>query len=715
MALSLIHLSSSALPTHVFNHRKARRVTVNRQTAVASPSHVELLSSHFSAFSIFGNGNGNRLRASSRQQSATTVTETWKTNVAGLLDEEGFPYIQTLRRILMEELSSKVVMVRFDSSILIQKEVDRHTPITTNAYETIKYIYKAGAKIILTSSWNLKHCSKALSVEDVAEFLSSVLQLKVVPAKSISEFQRFKMTQDADIDILIFQNLSNYKQERANDSDFSERLASGIDIFVNDSISLAHKILASTVGVTQFCYASLAGFHLEDCLYKLKKITECSRPPYVAVIGGDNLMNKAAALRFLASICDGLVFVGMMAFQIMHALGVPLPSNLVDRGASKAAVETLQYAKHRNIPILLPKYFRCENYSNPMQSETFPAHGWKPVDIGSNSLDEIASFLSRCKKILWIGAVKFKQSDQASYGDSKLVVMLNELSQRDCDVTVVGHMACQAVMRTKRSASTFDLIENASIVWEFLKGRNLPGLVSLDRAYPFSIDWSTIYSDPTKPLAVDIGSGMATLRMELNFLGLEINEKLVTRCLHSIHQTGEKNLSCLHPILSTLLSSSASPANMNLAEDYIRKSIWMQPHLKHFIATNATSTFRSIVSTYPGSVILVSIQCPNPDFNDPEHRWRMIQRSLIEAIADLLASEGKVFLQSDVEEVALRMRKQFLEEGKGELDLLRDDDGDIALPSTGWLKENPFGVRSDWERHVIARGAPMYRLMLIKR
>ena len=85
------------------------------------------------------------------------------------------------------------------------------------------------------------------------------------------------------------------------------------------------------------------------------------------------------------------------------------------------------------------------------------------------------------QKILWIGAVKFKQSDQSSYGASKLAFMLDELSQRDCDVTVVGHMACQAVMRTKSSASTLDLIENASTVWEFLKGRNLPGLVALDR------------------------------------------------------------------------------------------------------------------------------------------------------------------------------------------------------------------------------------------
>jgi phosphoglycerate kinase len=42
------------------------------------------------------------------------------------------------------------------------------------------------------------------------------------------------------------------------------------------------------------------------------------------------------------------------------------------------------------------------------------------------------------------------------------------------------------------------------------------------------------------------------------------------------------------------------------------------------------------------------LQCPNPDFNKPEHRWRMLQRSLIEAVVDLLASGGKVI---DSEEV----------------------------------------------------------------
>ncbi|XP_021747665.1 uncharacterized protein LOC110713525 [Chenopodium quinoa] len=138
------------------------------------------------------------------------------------------------------------------------------------------------------------------------------------------------------------------------------------------------------------------------------------------------------------------------------------------------------------------------------------------------------------------------------------------------------------------------------------------------------------------------------------------------------------------------------------------------PFIRHFIGTNATSTFRTIVSGYPGRLILVSIQCPNPDFNEPEHRWRMVKRSLVEAIADELAPGGKVFLQSDIEEVAMRMCKQFLDEGKNKLVIAYDDKSMIAGPG-GWLTENPFGVRSDWERHVLARGAPMCRLMLCKK
>lgn len=72
-----------------------------------------------------------------------------------------------------------------------------------------------------------------------------------------------------------------------------------------------------------------------------------------------------------------------------------------------------------------------------------------------------------------------------------------------------------------------------------------------------------------------------------------------------------------------------------------------------------------------------------------------------------------MFLQSDIEEVAVRMKEQFLRYGKGKLALVQDH-CDTKFNQAAWFEENPFGVRSDWEQHVIDRGAPMYRLMLSK-
>ncbi|XP_050227352.1 uncharacterized protein LOC126676991 [Mercurialis annua] len=591
---------------------------------------------------------------------------------------ESLPYLQTLREFPKEELAAKVVMVRFDSAILLKENVDRRSHSVSSAIMTIEYLHESGAKIILLSDWNQKINSNLLDAESAADILSSILQRKVVSLQCISGDVLLKMELFKEADILLLENLSDFKEEVANCLKFAEQLSSGVDIFVNDSFCLSHKILASTVAICHFCSAHVAGFHFEESLIQLKKTATSNRKPYIAVIGGGNLYRKADALRFLASKCDGLVFVGMMAFQIMHALGYSVPSSLIEPKANKAAMDIIDFAHHRNISILYPKDFWCRKAAAVDQVEVVPAHGisdgWLPVDLGPRSLDEINCLLAKSKKIIWIGPPKFKFSSPCIDGASKLAQMIDELSQETCDVIIVGNMACKAVITKSRSFLAYDLIESASVFWEFFKGRKLPGIMALDKAYPFTIDWSAIYRDTAQPLVVDIGSGngmflleMAKRRRDLNFLGLESNSKLVRRCLASSHQSGNR----------------------------------------HFIATNATTTFHSIVRSYPGELILVSVQCPNPDFNNPKHRWRMLQRSLIEAVTNLLAYDGKVFLQSDIEAVALRMKELFLKYSRGRLFVSNDDQG-------VWLQENPFGVRSDWEQHVIDRGCPMYRLMLSK-
>lgn len=89
-------------------------------------------------------------------------------------------------------------------------------------------------------------------------------------------------------------------------------------------------------------------------------------------IGGGNLAEKAAALHFLVSKCDGLIFVGSMAFQILLALGVPVPVKSVDLGALKEAASIVESAKSRNIQLLLPIDIRCIKDHISEKMEIFP-------------------------------------------------------------------------------------------------------------------------------------------------------------------------------------------------------------------------------------------------------------------------------------------------------------------------------------------------------
>ena len=73
-----------------------------------------------------------------------------------------------------------------------------------------------------------------------------------------------------------------------------------------------------------------------------------------------------------------------------------------------------------------------------------------------------------------------------------------------------------------------------------------------------------------------------------------------------------------------------------------------------------------------------------------------------------------MFLQSDIEEVVIRMKEEFLRHGKGKLKLVHGSQEECNGQSSSWRMENPFGVRSDWEHHVLDRGNPMYRLMFTK-
>ncbi|KAK3001715.1 hypothetical protein RJ639_020666 [Escallonia herrerae] len=616
---------------------------------------------------------------------AETCSVPYKARFSDGAEGDAFPYIQTLREFPKEELLGKVVMVRFDSDILLPEKNDKGASSFTSALLTIKYLHESGAKVLLVSSWSVKINSKLLAAESVAKFLSSVLQLKVVPVKSVSGYVQSKMEEiDKSNILLLLENLSQFKEERANCSKFAEHLSAGVDIFVNDVFSQCHKILASNVGVTCFCCACVAGFHFEEDLYKLKKAFRTDKKPYVAVIGGGNFLDKAAALHFLASRCDCLIFVGNMAFQIMHALGLRVPAKFVEHGALEEALRLIQFAKSRNMPILFSKDFWCINDQLQNQLEIFPS-------------DSILD-------------VKFGFANHESGRASELAQILDKLTQRNCCITVVGNVTSKAVIKESSSVSVFNVVKNAAVMWEFLKRRKLPGLMALDRL-PKEEKLATVAvarrrrrrsrhrrwssSDAVADPQVVVEESILWRRVLDSRFGCDQFGGM-RRPWRGCYGVGLWRSISYGWTYSTKLARDREVC----VADYVPWAVGgLEPKAYPFeIDWHGAYTD-------PAQPLVVdigsesSLKCPNPDFSKPEHRWRMVQKSLIEGIGDLLASDGKVFLQSDIESVALRMKEQFIEHGKGKLAVVQDRK-DTAVGREEWLKENPFGVQSDWEQHL---------------
>ncbi|XP_044499673.1 tRNA (guanine-N(7)-)-methyltransferase-like [Mangifera indica] len=196
-------------------------------------------------------------------------------------------------------------------------------------------------------------------------------------------------------------------------------------------------------------------------------------------------------------------------------------------------------------------------------------------------------------------------------------------------------------------------------------------------------DWNEVYKDPTLPLMVDIGSGSGRFLLWLarknpdsgNYLGLEIRQKLVKRAEFWVKELALSNI--------------------------------------HFMFANATVSFKQLVSAYPGPLMLVSVLCPDPHFKKRHHKRRVVQKTLVDSIVNHLMPGGKVFVQSDVHEVALDMRNQFDTESNV-LQHIDTIDSTVPCDNEGWLLENPMGIRTEREIHAEFEGAKIYRRMYQK-
>lgn len=185
--------------------------------------------------------------------------------------------------------------------------------------------------------------------------------------------------------------------------------------------------------------------------------------------------------------------------------------------------------------------------------------------------------------------------------------------------------------------------------------------------------WEKIYSNLQQPLHLDIGCArgrfllkMAQEQPDWNFLGLEIRDPLVEEANRLRDELGLTNL--------------------------------------HYLFSNVNIDLDLLLSSLPPNLLQwVSIQFPDPWFKKRHGKRRTVQPELVATLAQYLPTGAHIFLQSDVEWLAIEMR-----------DRVAAHPQFIPTHAELWLPENPLLVPTEREIATQNHGDPVYRSLWVK-
>ena len=150
------------------------------------------------------------------------------------------------------DFNGKTVFVRADLNVPAKEGKITDTTRIDRFVPTLKELVQKGAKVVVASHFGRPKGEKnpEYSMAFLASALESASGLKVTFINDcIGNERDIAIRNMKDGDVILLENLRYYAGEEKNDKEFSEQLASGIDIYVDDAFSTAHRAHASTEGM----------------------------------------------------------------------------------------------------------------------------------------------------------------------------------------------------------------------------------------------------------------------------------------------------------------------------------------------------------------------------------------------------------------------------------------------------------------------------------
>lgn len=367
------------------------------------------------------------------------------------------------------DVHNKIVLLRADFNVPLKDAQITDDNRIRQSLPTIQYLIEKGAKIVICTHVGrpkVAEYEEALSTVPTAQRLAQLLNRKVYVTDQVTGLEvKAKIDSLKNGDILILGNLRFNPGEELNEDNFARELASLGQLYINDAFAVSHRANASIDAITKFL-PSYSGFLLESEVTTLKLLMENPEHPFILVVGGVKVEDKAGLLKNLAAKADKILIGGAVSTTFLAAKGENVSKSLYDKEMIGLCKDILRDFADK---IILPV---------DSKDETINENEFKILDIGPKTIESFTHEINNANSVFWNGNMGYTEDEKYTAGTVAIAKAM--ASKKNTTVIAGGDTAGFVISHNLAEGISFISTGGGSAM-QFLSGKKLPGVIALER------------------------------------------------------------------------------------------------------------------------------------------------------------------------------------------------------------------------------------------
>lgn len=267
--------------------------------------------------------------------------------------------------------------------------------------------------------------------------------------------------------------------------EFTKKLASYADCYINDAFGTAHRAHASTALIAKyFPNDKMFGYVMEGEIKAIDKVLNSPEKPVTAIIGGAKVSSKIVIIDKLFDVVDNMIICGGMAYTFAKARGGKIGLSLCEDDQLELALSTLEKAKAKGVTIYCDgEVVVADKFSNDANKQVCDIFnipdGWMGMDAAPSTLKKWETVLHSSRTILWNGPAGVFEMAEFAHGTLRIVEILADVTAKGAFTLVGGGDSVAAVTQMGYAEKVSYVSTGGGAMLEYLEGIELPGIKAI--------------------------------------------------------------------------------------------------------------------------------------------------------------------------------------------------------------------------------------------